>query len=487
MVSRETEAGWPVLIQGGMGVGASNWRLARAVALAGIKNNLPVLGVVSGTGVEVTMANQLQNGDPGGHIQRALEYFPHPQIAENILNTYYRDVRKPLTARYRSTPRPSDLLSNDPEVRRPITELSVAANFVEVYLAKEGHDGPIGINHLEKIQLLHLPRLYGAMLAGVDYLLEGAGIPDQVPGVLDKFARNKAAEYKVNIAGSRERLELTFDPSNFGVESLQPLKRPTFLAIIASNLLAKILADENRISGRVDGYIIEKPTAGGHNAPPRGRLVLNNRGEPVYGERDEVDLVQIAALNRPFWLAGSYASPAKFAEALASGAMGIQVGTIFALSEESAIRDEYKVWLREQAFSGKFDIVTSPTVSPTGFPFKVAQKDGTLSQQAVYDARKRRCTQGHLVEVYQAKNGAYGVRCPAEPTEAFLQKGGKLENARGSACICNGLLATVGLGQKDKLGEEPAIITLGDDVSFIADIGNRRYTAEDAILYLFKE
>ena len=43
----------------------------------------------------------------------------------------------------------------------------MAANFVEVFLAREGHVHPVGINFLEKIQMPHLPSLYGAMLAGV--------------------------------------------------------------------------------------------------------------------------------------------------------------------------------------------------------------------------------------------------------------------------------------------------------------------------------
>jgi nitronate monooxygenase len=60
---------------------------------------------------------------------------------------------------------------------RSLVELRVVANFVEVFLAREGHDGLVGINYLEKIQIPHLSSIYGAMLAGVDYVLMGAGIP----------------------------------------------------------------------------------------------------------------------------------------------------------------------------------------------------------------------------------------------------------------------------------------------------------------------
>ncbi|MBT3687321.1 MAG: nitronate monooxygenase, partial [Actinobacteria bacterium] len=56
----------PLLIQGGMGVAVSDWRLARAVSLTG------QLGVVSGTAIESVMVRRLQLGDPGGHTRRAM-------------------------------------------------------------------------------------------------------------------------------------------------------------------------------------------------------------------------------------------------------------------------------------------------------------------------------------------------------------------------------------------------------------------------------
>ena len=77
---------------------------------------------------------------------------------------------------------------------RELIELCIVANFVEVFLAREGHDGPVGINYLEKIQLPVLPSIYGAMLAGVAAVLMGAGIPIRVPGILDAFVLHTAAD-----------------------------------------------------------------------------------------------------------------------------------------------------------------------------------------------------------------------------------------------------------------------------------------------------
>ena len=71
-----------------------------------------------------------------------------------------------------------------------------------------------------------------------------------------------------------------------------------------------------KANGSVEGFVIEGPTAGGHNAPPRGKLQLDESGDVIYGERDRVDLEKIRQLGKPFWLAGGYGSPEKLREAL---------------------------------------------------------------------------------------------------------------------------------------------------------------------------
>ena len=134
-----------------------------------------------------------------------------------------------------------------------------------------------------------------------------------------------------------------------------------------------------RANGRVDGFVDESPTAGGHNAPPRGKLQLNAAGEPVYGERDRVNIADLRALGVPFWLAGGYGSAAKLREALDQGAAGVQVGTAFAFSSESGMRPDLKTRLIQQAIAGTGEVFTDPLASPTGFPFKVAQLEGTTS------------------------------------------------------------------------------------------------------------
>src|SRR5690606_4725489 len=161
------------------------------------------------------------------------------------------------------------------------------------------------------IQLPTLPSLLGAMLAGVDYVLMGAGIPRAIPGVLDDLARYRPVALPLDVAGARpdERYAATLDPADIVPDPGSVLERPRFLAIVSSSTLAMTLA--RKASGRVDGFVIEGPSAGGHNAPPRGPLQLSAQGEPVYGPRDVPDLEQIRSLGRPFWLAGSWGRPGK--------------------------------------------------------------------------------------------------------------------------------------------------------------------------------
>ena len=127
---------------------------------------------------------------------------------------------------------------------------------------------------------------------------------------------------------------LTFVPREFMERDLAPLTRPRFLAIIASNVLATTLLKKS--NGRVDGFVVEGPSAGGHNAPPRGKPQFNQAGEPVYGERDKVEVENIRDLGLPFWLAGGYGSPEKLREALSAGAAGVQETLVVCSKHELA-------------------------------------------------------------------------------------------------------------------------------------------------------
>jgi len=464
---------FPKIIQGGMGVGVSNWRLAQAVSKLG------QLGVVSGTAIDQLFVRRLADGDQGGHMERGLDAFPFPEMARRIWQEYFVPGGKPAGTLYPILP------MHQRRDSRKLIELCMVSNFVEVFLAREGHKNPVGINFLEKVQLPHLSSIYGAMLAGVGYVLMGAGIPLHIPGVLDAYASGHASEYKLAVTGADPGMDtmMALNPADFAEGPVPMLSRPRFLAIVSSNTLATTML--RRATGRVDGLVIESPTAGGHNAPPRGKLQLNAQGEPVYGHRDKVDIEALRELGVPFWLAGGYGNAAKLREALDQGAAGIQVGTAFAFSEESGIRPDLKQKLLSQAATGTGQVYTDPLASPTGFPFKVALLDGTSSEQGVYEERKRVCDLGYLRDPYAAPDGSIGYRCSAEPVANYLAKGGKIEDTVGRKCLCNALLANIGHAQpRNGSGEEPALITVGDDLNTVAQFlapGRESYTAADVV------
>lgn len=461
-----------------MGVGVSNWKLAQTVSRAG------QLGVVSGTALDQVLARRLQDGDPGGHMRRGLDAFPFPAMAQRIRDAYFVPGGKAERTPYRAVP----MLAKDNP--RGFAELSIVGNFVEVFLAREGHGNPVGINYLEKIQGAILSSMYGSMLAGVEYVIMGAGIPLKIPGVLDLYAQHRPAEYPMHVIGAIEGDDtmMRFDPAEFAECVLPPLHRPKFLAIVSSNTLATTMV--KKANGRVDGLVIEMRTAGGHNAPPRGKLQLSEIGEPIYGERDDIDIPKLCELGVPFWLAGGYGHPDMLREARALGAEGIQVGTAFAFASESGLRDDYKQELLDKVIAGTASVFTDPLASPTGFPFKVARLEGTVSEAEVYDARPRICNLGFLREAYRTPEGAIGYRCASEPLSLYLSKGGHEEATIGRKCICNGLLANIGFPQVLNGNRvEQGIVTAGDDLTTIAQFlppGQTHYSALDVIAELEK-
>ncbi len=95
---------------------------------------------------------------------------------------------------------------------------------------------------------------------------------------------------------------------------------------------------------------------------------------------------------------------------------------------------------------------------------------------------------GYLRRPYKKPDGSIGYRCFAEPVASYLAKGGAIEDTVGRKCLCNSLLANIGLGQVRKDGSrELPLVTLGDDASFVKRIlteGRKSYSAVDVIAYL---
>jgi nitronate monooxygenase len=462
------------IIQGGMGVGVSGWRLAKASAKAG------AIGTVSGTAVANLLAVALQKGDEGKHFHRALKHFPFQEIVKIVLDEYYVKDGIAKGEKLKEIP----MWSFTPP--RKLVALTICAIYAFVWLAKEGHNNPIFVNCLEDIQIPHIFTLLGAMLANVDGIVMGAGIPRHIPKVIDDIMAGNEVSYPVSVINHPQKVEyIRFKPVEFFGEKLPKMIRPLFLPIVSSPVLAEFL--NRKCAGKIDGFVVEASTAGGHNAPPRGVLKLDSEGEPIYGKDDIIKPEEFVKIGLPFWLAGSFASPESFEKALSQGATGIQVGTIFAFCEDSGIVSLLKTTALALIYRGEASVHTSAVASPTGFPIKVFCLYGTMYDKKIYNARKRNCSLGYLRKpVWQ--DGEIIFRCRAEPVAEYVRKGGKATDTEGCMCICAGLCATVGARE----GETP-FVTAGDDLDPVWACINRgrrkrspfySYSARDAISYI---
>jgi nitronate monooxygenase len=149
------------------------------------------------------------------------------------------------------------------------------------------------------------------------------------------------------------------------------------------------------------------------------------------------------------------------------------------------MRADLKQSLIAKAVNGTGEVFTDPLASPTGFPFKVAQLEGTSSSFPIYQERKRVCDLGYLREPYAIEEGKIGYRCSAEPVENYVLKGGKAEDTVGRKCLCNALMANIGHAQTRKdQSIEPALITVGDDLNTVVQYlkpGRDSYSAVDVV------
>jgi NAD(P)H-dependent flavin oxidoreductase YrpB (nitropropane dioxygenase family) len=198
--------------------------------------------------------------------------------------------------------------------------------------------------------------------------------------------------------------------------------------------------------------------AGGHNAPPR-KMQDTPSG---FGPLDEVNLAKMCEVGLPFWLAGGRATPQAVKDALDHGASGVQVGTLFALSKESGLIDPLRQKMLAAAKNKTLKVRTDHRASPTGFPFKVVEIPGTIGIEEVYKARPKLCDLGYLRSSTITEEGKTVSKCAAEPETPFLRKGGSAADIENRLCLCNGLMAAVGLGQERADGYvEAPLLTLG--------------------------
>ena len=368
-------------------------------------------------------------------------------------------------------------------------ELAVVANFAEVWLAKQGHHGPVGVNFLEKVQMATPAAAYGAMLAGVDVVLAGAGIPRELPRLLGALARHEPVSLPVDVIGASDdqRHEVGLDPVAVLGMALPPLRRPVFLAIVSAHVLAEYLARDPAI--RPDGFVIEGPTGRrpqraaarpahpGRQRPAALRPARQRRPGPA--RRDRPAVLAGRRLRHP----GTAARGPCRRRSRRAGRHPVRPQP----RVRACVRD-LRSRLLDQARDETLRVRTDPAASPTGFPFKVAQLPGTLADPQRYNARPRLCDLGHLRVPYLRPGGAVGYRCPAEPVHMYVRKGGDPADTADRSCLCNALLANVGLGQTRASGyAEDPLVTLGSDLDGVREMLQRHahgWSAAQAVTWL---
>lgn len=455
------------LIQGGMGLLISMSHLAKSVSTFPGRQ---ALGTVTLTAVDRYLAWILQAGDPSENYRKAFKAFPIPALASRMWKRYF----------YANDSKGFELLrlpkwSLEPD--QELDELGIMAGFCEVFLAKQNHTCPIAVNMLHKVQNSMLPILFGAIIAGVDMVIMGAGIPKELPRVLNELSLCQPTYLTVDAHPSSQvkTFRKDFDSVRYLDGKKLDLNRPAFCAIISSDTLGRYLIRDPLT--KPDGFVVEHYTAGGHSAPPRNKL--------SYGQLDEPDLTKILDFGLPTWLAGGYGHPEKLGEAKKLGFQGVQVGTNFAPCHESNLFDG----LKEQIITlvKKDELVVDTTnVSSSGYPFKVVRLAHTLSETDVLNDRIRFCEHGQLtVPISDGKTVQY--LCSAEPIGTYLKKGGEVDDTIGKGCLCCGLYATAGFNQVRPNGfVEPPIVTLGDDISGIKLLtqGKNHYSAHEVCKYI---
>jgi NAD(P)H-dependent flavin oxidoreductase YrpB (nitropropane dioxygenase family) len=214
----------PRLIQAGMGVHVSSAHLANETARVG------ALGVVSSAALRHVVIEDVRRGDEEA-IELARQ-FPVARYVDELLE-FAPGGRKHKNAIPIDTP---DEKSNALPKR-----LSAIAAFVEVKRAKKGHTGKVGINVMWKCTLTVLPSIYGAMLAGVDVLLCGAGVPMELPDIVQKIRAGENMEYlPLTGTGTNVRLQISDDGTS---EYLNQFAAPKMLPILSNFAFCKRMLD----------------------------------------------------------------------------------------------------------------------------------------------------------------------------------------------------------------------------------------------------
>jgi nitronate monooxygenase len=277
---------------------------------------------------------------------------------------------------------------------------SYEAAYEEVSLSKSS-GGFTGINIMIALGRDYEASVKGALDAGADFIISGAGLP-------------------------------------LGLPAIQPPKDTALIPIISSARAFDLICKKwERLGYRPDAVVLEGPLAGGHLGFKIDQIdhesnKLENLLPPVMG-------VAMKYGGIPVIVAGGIYTHADIIEFMKMGASGVQVGTRFLATEESSASPVYKQAVLDVR-QEDIVIATDPG-SPCGFPFRVIRQS-PMYQSAMRRLREPKCNRGYVL--LKDAEGKFS-RCPAKASNEH------------HFCICNGLLSSAGYNPD----EEESLFTVG--------------------------
>lgn len=286
---------------------------------------------------------------------------------------------------------------------------SYEAAYEEVSLSKAA-GGYAGINIMCALMRDYEASVRGALDAGADAIISGAGLP-------------------------------------LGLPAIQSARDTALIPIVSSGRALELICKKwERLGARPDAVVLEGPLAGGHLGFKMDQVDLEaNRLENLL---PEVKDMAKRYGDMPIIVAGGVYTHDDIVRYLAMGADGVQMGTRFLATEESSASTAYK---DSVVRSRQEDImVAHDPGSPCGLPFRII-KQSPMYVSSLARARKPKCDKGYVL--LKDAEGKFS-RCPAK------------ESNEHHFCICNGLLSSAGYNP-DK---EEALYTVGTNAWRITEI-----------------
>ncbi len=283
------------------------------------------------------------------------------------------------------------------------------AAYEEVSRAKAA-GGFAGINIMVALVKDYEDSVRGALDAGADAIISGAGLPLNLP-------------------------------------SIQAPKDTALIPIVSSARALELICKKwERYGYRPDAVVLEGPLAGGHLGFKIDQI--DKESNKLENLLPPVKDMSIKYGDIPLIVAGGIYTHGDIMRFIAMGADGVQMGTRFLATEESSALPEYK----EAVLRCKEEdiIVAHKPGSPCGLPFRVIRQS-PMYVSATKRLRPPKCDKGYVL--LKDAEGKF-TRCPAK------------ESNEECFCICNGLLSSAGYN-RDK--EEP-LFTVGTNAARVDKI-----------------